>query len=75
MEARRQSTTSHHPNQQPAIINKTPTMSQSDGATVGATGADGDADASSNPRPITAEETELLLIDQTSTPAAERSLS
>ena len=74
--ARRQSSASQNQQQQqqqqqqPSIISKTPGQSEGDQEE-----ANGSAESSSDPRSIKAEETELLLIDQASTPAAERSLS
>ena len=71
--ARRQSSASQNQQQQqqqPSIISKTPNQSEGDQEE-----ANGSAESSSDPRSIKAEETELLLIDQASTPAAERSLS
>ena len=78
--ARRQSTgqsSQYHQQQQQqqSIISKTPGQSEGDQEIGGANGSAESSIQSSDPRSIKAEETELLLIDQASTPAAERSLS
>lgn len=79
--ARRQSTGQssqyqHQQQQHQSIISKTPAgQSEGDQEIGGANGSAESSIQSSDPRSIKAEETELLLIDQASTPAAERSLS